>query len=95
MLLARGDKNIFMGLSEENLQGLREGKPIHIDLKTLGLEGTLLVVYGRSEMDIVDKVVEAGAGDEAFRQKAKEYFGRKNDKPMRVILSEGKTVTEQ
>ena len=49
MIKARAGDHIFFGLSEINLQKLREGKAIKADLHTLGIEGTVIIYYGETE----------------------------------------------
>lgn len=60
MLKARsGDKFIF-GLSAKNIELLMEGKPIAIDLKELGSNGSVMIFYGRTEQDMKDDLERAG-----------------------------------
>ena len=40
------------GLSEENIHKLREGMPIKIDGKTIGLNLDIIILYGKTEKDI-------------------------------------------
>ena len=51
-----GKPVVGIGLSEDNLRKLREGMPIHItpeDMKNLlGVECSIIVMYGRTEEDI-------------------------------------------
>lgn len=49
-----GTKLVGMGLSEENVKRLKEGKPISFNLDELGFEGLEgLIFYGETEESIV------------------------------------------
>lgn len=50
-----GDKMIF-GLSAKNIEKLQEGKPIKVDLKDLGREGFVYIIYGNTEQDIAKEL---------------------------------------
>lgn len=50
-----GDLLIF-GLSDGNLQRLREGKPILIDLTQMGSTGRVLIFHGKTEADLAKLV---------------------------------------
>ena len=46
----RGRDIVGFGLSEGNLERLRDGKPIEIDMQTMGLSPmTVLIFYGETE----------------------------------------------
>jgi hypothetical protein len=52
------DGTIVFGLSRQNVQLLKEGKPIRINLKEMGLEEReILIVYGNSEDDIFKEML--------------------------------------
>lgn len=40
------------GLSENNIKELKKGRPIRIDLKSMGAHGTVLIFYGKTEADM-------------------------------------------
>ena len=55
--LNNGD--LVFGLSEENVRILREGHPISINLKDMGLEERkILITYGKTEDDIYKEMME-------------------------------------
>ena len=58
MIKARAGDHIFFGLSEVNLQRLREGRPIKVDLAEIGLTGTVLIFYGETEEKMRDDLAE-------------------------------------
>lgn len=66
MIKARGTKSdgtpiILLGLSERNLELLRQGRPISFDCaKDLGLQLSILVVYGKTEDAIRSELVSSG-----------------------------------
>jgi hypothetical protein len=43
---------LLLGLSEGNLTLLREGKPILVDLLPFGMDGQVILIYGKTEDDI-------------------------------------------
>lgn len=57
----------LFGLSEGNLHRLREGMPIRIDIGEMGgpWEGTVAIVYGRTEQDIAQSLRDLGLVDES------------------------------
>ena len=60
MIKARAGEHVFFGLSERNLELLRQGKPIKVDLGDLGLAGCVVIFYGETEEkmreDLIDMV---------------------------------------
>lgn len=46
--LKRGD-TIFLGLSDENMKRLKEGKPIRFNLKDLGLQDTTVYIFNGTD----------------------------------------------
>ena len=63
MIKAKGiDKDGFpiyiFGLSELNVQRLKEGKPVGIDLRELGDRGKVLILYGETEESIRDELLK-------------------------------------
>jgi hypothetical protein len=49
-----------LGLSGENVTRLVAGEPIVVDLAELGMSGRVVVMYGRTEHDIVTELGEVG-----------------------------------
>jgi len=43
------DSILLLGISKENVNSLREGKPIHIKGDELGIGNDVLLVYGETE----------------------------------------------
>lgn len=59
--LTRDGKPILIfGLSELNVQKLKENKPISFDLDVLGLEGTVIILYGETEESITQDLKDIG-----------------------------------
>lgn len=48
-----GKVALGFGISEENVKRLKEGKPIYVDLAELGINGSLMIFYGKTEADLV------------------------------------------
>ena len=55
-----GEPLLMFGLSEMNIQKLKEDKPIFIDLKELGLEGGVLIFYGETEEKMYADLLKQG-----------------------------------
>ena len=47
-----GSPMIFLGISALNVEKLKEGKPILVNLADLGLEGKIAIIYGETEDEI-------------------------------------------
>jgi hypothetical protein len=47
-----GKNIVLLGLSKENLERLKEGKPIHINGSELGIANDILIMYGETEAHI-------------------------------------------
>lgn len=47
-----GRRSYVFGLSDLNLQKLREGKPIAFDLEPLGGSGSVMIMWGQTEEHI-------------------------------------------
>ena len=54
MIKARAGNALIFGLSEQNIKLLKQGMPIHIDLKEIGIaNGSITIFYGPTE-DIME-----------------------------------------
>lgn len=64
MILAEGSidssRMLLLGLSGENVTRLAAGEPIKVDLRPMGFEAVMVVVYGRTEHDIADMLSLTG-----------------------------------
>jgi len=64
MIKAKGTINgtpiYLMGLSEQNIQLLKEGKPILFDGSEIGISGNVVIMYGETELHIQDELEKAG-----------------------------------
>ena len=60
MIKARFENNgkrvDVLGLSEENIKRLMKDKPIQFDGSEIGLDGEVVIVYGRTEEVIANKL---------------------------------------
>lgn len=57
MIKAKIDgKLLLLGLSNQNLKQLKKGHPIHIFGKEFGIEEDIMIIWGRTEQDIVDEI---------------------------------------
>ncbi|MGC3945292.1 MAG: hypothetical protein QM762_12400 [Chryseolinea sp.] len=55
MIKALKDKTIVLGLSETNIQKLKQDLPIKFNLKELGLtDHDVVIFYGKSESDMIN-----------------------------------------
>ena len=49
--------NVIFGITAENVKRLKEGKPIQINMKELGLgDNKIFIMYGEDEHAILDKL---------------------------------------
>jgi hypothetical protein len=60
MIKATAGDMVLFGLSEKNVQLLKEGKPIKIDMTELGLTGKVLIFYGKTEEDMMSEFKKHG-----------------------------------
>lgn len=62
MLKARSGAVVFLGLSDRNLELLREGKPMPIKVADLGgkipSDGTIVIFHGATEQDCAKQLME-------------------------------------
>ena len=56
----RGRPLLGFGLSEKNLEKLREGLPIHLHADEMGFAGDVLIFYGKTEDDLAKQMIEGG-----------------------------------
>jgi len=52
MQTSEGKNILLLGLSKENVNKLKLGKPIHVTGSEVGLENDVLLVYGDTEAEI-------------------------------------------
>ncbi len=43
---------IGLGLSQENMDRMTAGQPVHVKLEELGLEGDIVIFYGKTEDEL-------------------------------------------
>lgn len=61
MLKLRSGEHLMFGLSARNLQLLQQGKPIHFDLRDLGLpSGRVTIFYGATEEQMQRDLEKSG-----------------------------------
>jgi hypothetical protein len=57
----RGDRPfIMLGLSDGNIENLKQGMPIRVDLAEMGGTGDILIIYGKTESEMVQALQNAG-----------------------------------
>lgn len=56
--LSHGRPLYLFGLSQQNLEKLREGMPIRIHLEEMGGEGEVLIMFGETEHAIAAELAE-------------------------------------
>jgi hypothetical protein len=56
----KGRKLVLLGLSAKNLELLKEGRPMHIDLRDEGVDAAVYICYGETEQDIVAELQTEG-----------------------------------
>lgn len=50
-----GETLVILGLSEMNVQKLKEGHPIAVEMEELGFTGKLAIVYGETEDSLAEQ----------------------------------------
>lgn len=60
MLKARAGDRLVFGLSAKNIEKLMNGDPILIDLKQLGMEGSVFIFYGYTEESMRQMMEDEG-----------------------------------
>jgi hypothetical protein len=68
----RGRKIIVLGLSEKNIEKLREGKPIHIHADEMGFPGEIMIFTGKDEASMAEMVKPFIGPDTDVREEAEE-----------------------
>ncbi len=69
------DRTMFLlGVTEGNVERLREGKPLVVDLAELGGSGEVVLAYGRDKPAIIADLAAAGIEvPEQLRRFAEEH----------------------
>lgn len=62
---------LAFGLSEENINRLKKGQPIMVDLKEMGIEADFMIFYGATEADMV-KSITPMIGKDTIIKESKE-----------------------
>jgi hypothetical protein len=63
---AGGKPLMLLGLSGENVTRLVAGEPISFDAQQLGFPGNIMIMYGRTEDDIVTELRKYGPSGDAY-----------------------------
>lgn len=56
LTMADGRRLLILGLSDLNLEQLKKGKPIKVDLEPFGMEGAVAIMHGKTEEDITEEL---------------------------------------
>jgi hypothetical protein len=56
LVMDDGKVLLVFGVSAENITRLQGGDPIQIDLTEMGLSGEMLIFYGETTGDLIEKV---------------------------------------
>lgn len=51
-----GKVKLGLGISDENVRRLKRGEPIYVNLNEMGIEAELMIMYGRTEAEIVKEL---------------------------------------
>lgn len=62
MLRAKSHDTFIFGLTKENIKRLKEGKPINVDLSTMGSKGNIVLFYGRDDEALQSQLEQAIGG---------------------------------
>lgn len=52
MLKARAGNTLIFGLTAVNIQRMMDGQPIAVSLESLGREGRVVILYGKTEAEM-------------------------------------------
>lgn len=52
----KGNVKLGFGISEENVRLLKQGKPILINLREMGIDAEVMIFYGKTEKDILNDI---------------------------------------
>ena len=58
MIKATSKQHIILGITDLNMEKLKEGLPIKIDGKELGISKDIIILYGKNEFAIVNDLRE-------------------------------------
>lgn len=57
-----GGNLLGFGITEANIEKLKAGQPIYVELSELGIEGyDMMIMYGKDQRDVQRQLKEAGA----------------------------------
>lgn len=59
-----GPKLVGLGITEENVKRLKEGKPILVKGEEIEMEHDTVILYGKTEQDIAKEIQESLKGDD-------------------------------
>lgn len=71
MIKARAGDVLFFGLSERNLELLRKGRPIKVDLTDLDRSGSVIIFYGKTEEAIRDDLIDMVGPETKYKDSLK------------------------
>lgn len=57
---ANGTKVLLLGVDEDNVQRLKDGRPIHVNAEAYGLPCDVIIVYGKTMQHVIDELKAAG-----------------------------------
>lgn len=47
-----GGRVALLGITQDNVNALQEGRPINVDLSQLGIEGEIVICYGKTMKEL-------------------------------------------
>jgi len=50
----RGRVSLGFGLSERNIELLKQGNPIYVVLDEMGLNASIMIMYGKTEAELIE-----------------------------------------
>jgi hypothetical protein len=56
MVKAKVGDLVILGITAENIDGLRNGSPIFFDGETLGLPGRVAIMFGETEIELATEI---------------------------------------
>jgi len=68
MLKAKSGDTLIFGLSERNIELLKEGRPILINLAEMGARGSMVIFYGKTEESMAKQILSTMKVDEKHHE---------------------------
>lgn len=55
-----GSKLLVLGITKENVERLKQGRPIHVEGAPMGVDTSVVIYYGETARDLIKQLKDAG-----------------------------------